>query len=342
MGLRYALGMIALSLRPLAAVAPLLFLLARPATVSAQGALTPPGAPAPGMVSLQQLDAKAERRTPITSAPFVISVPGSYYLVANLAVANGDTAIQIASAGVTLDLNGFDISSSSSPAAGDAISISGTFRNISIRNGSIRGAVSLAGSTFSGAGFLNGIVATGTARTVRVDHVSVSRCLGAGIDLGLTSNPNTVSHCAVSTVGGLGIRASIVSDCVVTECGGANAIAASSVSNSRGENVSTGRGVSAESATNSIGVAISNTGLVAFTASGCRGRSTSGNGLEGDQAINCSGESVSGLGITMTGTATFCRGARNGGIAISCGNAIGCTVDGSGTVDAVVKSLGTP
>ena len=41
-------------------------------TVFAQGSLTPPGAPAPTMKTLAQI----EPRMPISSAPFTISVPG--------------------------------------------------------------------------------------------------------------------------------------------------------------------------------------------------------------------------------------------------------------------------
>ena len=42
----------------------------------AQGSLTPPGAPAATMRSLDQI----EPRLPISSLPFSISQPGSYYL----------------------------------------------------------------------------------------------------------------------------------------------------------------------------------------------------------------------------------------------------------------------
>src|ERR1700722_17008335 len=40
-----------------------------------QGSLTPPGAPAPTMLTLSQI----EPRTPISSLPFNITRPGSYY-----------------------------------------------------------------------------------------------------------------------------------------------------------------------------------------------------------------------------------------------------------------------
>ena len=84
-------------------------------TIHAQGSLTPPGAPAPTMKSLAQI----EPRTPISSAPFTISVPGSYYLTTNVTVSAGD-AIIIAANNVTLDLNGFTISSTRPVAATDS------------------------------------------------------------------------------------------------------------------------------------------------------------------------------------------------------------------------------
>ncbi len=59
-------------------------------TAIAQGPLTPPGAPAPTMKTLDQV----EVRTPITNLPYTITQPGSYYLIANL---TGTAVITIAS-----------------------------------------------------------------------------------------------------------------------------------------------------------------------------------------------------------------------------------------------------
>src|SRR5260370_6407387 len=85
-------------------------------TLFAQGNLAPPGAPAPTMKSLDQIEA----RTPISSAPFTISAPGSYYLTKDLSVTTGN-GITISADNVTLDLNGFTISSTAASATGTAI-----------------------------------------------------------------------------------------------------------------------------------------------------------------------------------------------------------------------------
>jgi hypothetical protein len=52
----------------------------------AQGILTPPGAPTPTMKTLDQIEA----RTPISSLPFTITGPGSYYLTKSLNVTTGN------------------------------------------------------------------------------------------------------------------------------------------------------------------------------------------------------------------------------------------------------------
>src|SRR2546423_776646 len=84
-------------------------------SIFAQGSLTPPGAPAPTMKALDEIEprinlqaspAPASVDTTNANYHFIINQPGSYYLSANLGVTklNG---IKINSQGVTLDLNGF-------------------------------------------------------------------------------------------------------------------------------------------------------------------------------------------------------------------------------------------
>src|SRR4051794_35854724 len=93
--------------RPYAAVVSLILAIL-PGSIWAQGALTPPGAPAATMRSLDQI----EPRTPISSLPFTISSSGSYFLTKNLLVANAN-GITINATNVDLDLRGFTISATS-------------------------------------------------------------------------------------------------------------------------------------------------------------------------------------------------------------------------------------
>lgn len=101
--------------------------------VLAQGALTPPGAPAATMKTLEQV----EPRRPISALPFTIAAPGSYYLTTNLVNTSGLNGLQIQSPNVTLDLNGFSIIGNTGALAGIAINVIST--NLVIRNGSVSG-----------------------------------------------------------------------------------------------------------------------------------------------------------------------------------------------------------
>ena len=118
----------------------------QPLFVRAQGALTPPGAPAPTMKSLDQI----EPRTPVAANTtpgdandtYIISQPGSYYLTTNIAITTnnfGGHAIEILANNVTLDLNGFFVSCASTNAGSAGIYIANTQTNITVRNGSLTG-----------------------------------------------------------------------------------------------------------------------------------------------------------------------------------------------------------
>jgi len=101
---------------------------------AAQGSLAPPGAPAPTMKTLEQI----EPRTPISALPYVIDTPGSYYLTGTLhATSNG---ITIAAQHVTLDLMGFTLFGSVITNA-TGIHIAGgnevMLRSIVVRNGGV-------------------------------------------------------------------------------------------------------------------------------------------------------------------------------------------------------------
>ena len=75
--------------------------------VMGQGSLTPPGAPGETMKTLEEVYERTDPRTPISSLPYTISEPGSYYLTGNLSsTTNG---IVIESNFVTVDLMGFSL-----------------------------------------------------------------------------------------------------------------------------------------------------------------------------------------------------------------------------------------
>ena len=297
-------------------------LLAIPALGFAQGALTPPsgaflgGAPAPTMKSLDQIEA----RTPLGAvggsfAAISIDSPGSYVLLGNLSVRAGD-GITINSDNVTLDLNGFTISSSANPASGTAVLFPSSRHNIVIRNGHIggAGAVDPATGGFSGAGFSKGIFSTGTLDNSLVSEITLSGLALYGIYL---DSGSTVDRCVVVSCYGIGIVGQAVTNCSATNCGNTS--------------------IQGISVSNSYGASVAGTGISATSASNCIGTSTSGIGLIATQsAANCSGSTQSGTyglrvataGATpVLGSAESCKGtvASGSGVGLSAGSASNCT-----------------
>ncbi len=94
------------------------------------GPLDPPGAP-------DSTDGVRLPGTPVSSLPFSIEKPGSYYVTRDLTMASSGNGIIIAADDVTIDLNGFTLRGGDTGAAG--ISNAGVERtNLTIRNGVIR------------------------------------------------------------------------------------------------------------------------------------------------------------------------------------------------------------
>ena len=292
----------------------------QPSALRAQGSLTPPGPPAPTMKTLDQIEA----RTPISSAPFIISQPGSYYLTTNLAIANG-VAITITTNGVTLDLNGFTISSALNPASGTGILL-GSPSDITICNGHIRGGVTNNAGIYGGSGFAYGIDYFGSApANVHVSNVSISGCLSSGINIG-DYGDSTVESCTVRTVGSYGIIASTIKSCTAIDCGD-TAISGDQVFGSRGQSSASGDGITAYTiARDCYGYSISGHGLFDFgAAQNCYGHSSgSGTGLYAETALNCEGSSSSGEGLSANNTAQNCYGSSSSYTGLYAAVAIGC------------------
>ncbi|HWY78211.1 MAG TPA: right-handed parallel beta-helix repeat-containing protein [Verrucomicrobiae bacterium] len=102
------------------------------AHVFPQGTLTPPGPPVPTMKSLQQI----EPRTPISSLPFTITDPGSYYVTGNLTGVSNFDGIDIQTPYVDLDLRGFTLTGANGSGHGIAVP-SGPVDGISIHDGNL-------------------------------------------------------------------------------------------------------------------------------------------------------------------------------------------------------------
>ncbi|WP_367870516.1 hypothetical protein [Luteolibacter sp. Populi] len=229
----------------------LCFVLMLPSVAFSQGPVEPPaGPPVPSMRTLDQIESRrplVAGTTGVAIAPagtITISQGGSYYLTGNLAVTTGN-GIAIAADDVTLDLNGFSISSASASSTGTAILLSGSRSRIGISNGHVR-----SGATYQnnpgavvGPGFANGIWADGAAPDgARVSNLSITGVTNFGIWLGAKSSC-IVQGCSVNQVGAIGIRAGVVTDCTATMVGTFDSgltIQAERISNSTGTQAAAG------------------------------------------------------------------------------------------------------
>jgi hypothetical protein len=271
--------------RQMKVLATVLLLTILTAVLRAQGSLTPPGAPAPTMKSLAQVEA----RTAITNTSNVgINQPGSYYLTTNITVTSGH-GVAILCSNVMLDLNGFTLSSTDPSANGYGIYLSNSVRNITIMNGFIRGGLTNNGAnTYTGPGFSHGILDLGgIVGNILISRVQISGCRTAGIlmDLGTTT---TIESCHVQTIGGSGLTAATVRDSSVIDCRN-NGITSELIIGCRGES-QTAIGLNATVVKDSVGVTHSGTyGISGQLVVNSHGHSTAGTaGLKAANAVACS------------------------------------------------------
>ena len=179
----------------------------------AQGSLTPPGAPAPAMKTMAQV----EPRTPISSAPYYITQPGSYYLTTNITATGHGIIIQADR--VTVDLMGFSLLGSrgaSSCGISLTASSNAALHDVVVRGGTV--------SCF-GYGLL-----CGNAQNCRFEGLTISSNVNVGVtlsgDSGL-SGGNTIADCTISDSNATGIilrgqygqcNANTVAHCVIKGC----------------------------------------------------------------------------------------------------------------------------
>jgi parallel beta-helix repeat protein len=287
----------------------------------AQGPLTPPGAPAPTMKTLDEIEPRTNlQATPAPSGVsttdpdycYVINQPGSYYLSANLIVQalvkpNG---ILINATDVTLDLNGFRISRGTTGGGGGGIDIASMAHRASIRNGSISGF----------AYGVHNVVGAGDPTACVFRGLAVSGCTQFGIEAG----PGALLEAcrAHDNTGSVGIQT----------LSGSTLINCSAYGNESSETASIG--ISAGS-----GSTISH--CTARSNSSPAGTSpTAGVGFQvgsGSTIVNCTASANQGDGIRLTGNRSHvlgntCAGNSTGGQGANIhltNLATACRVDGN-------------
>ena len=173
-----------------------------PVSLYAQGSLTPPGAPAPTMLTLSQI----EPRTPVDAVhtpgnsanEFIISQPGSYYFTTNVFGASSQNGINIAANDVTLDLNGFSLIGPST--ADSAIVIASGTSNSIVKNG-----------TISGWGTLDdGVLSLGN--NVNLENLNVS---AGSVGIQCSGDGSVIKNCTISHAGQWGVYLS-GSNCLIS------------------------------------------------------------------------------------------------------------------------------
>jgi len=159
----------------------------------AQGSLTPPGAPAPTMKTLAQI----EPRTPISALPYTIEESGSYYLTGPLFSAG--PGIIVAASDVTIDLMGFTIHGSQNTNHPGIQALGGEdvmLRNVVIRNGGI---------TRFGAGVLIQNTQSGSVRDLVIHQNAAEGVILRNVGSGVCSDI-TVENCTITDNGSDGVR----------------------------------------------------------------------------------------------------------------------------------------
>jgi len=211
------------------------------------------GAPQPTMRTLYQV----EPRTPLVAGSpgvtvtaggnITISQPGSYYLTANVALTGGN-GITITNGPVTIDLNGFSVSTTAAATGSGILATTGS--TVIVSNGSISCSGSVNGTTgaITGQSFEYGINMFSSFQAT-VTKVNISGISNKAIYLDKDYATSIESCTALNCVNGF--EAATISNCTATAIG-QFAIVGELVSNCVGKSY-VGTGISGLLVNNSIG-----------------------------------------------------------------------------------------
>jgi hypothetical protein len=255
---------------------------------------------------MKSLDQIASQGIPLNSTNtlgdasnhFIISQSGSYYLTGNLAVTEAN-AIRVSAAGVTIDLNGFEISHTGGTGS-DGITILTTAHRCTVKNGSINAfndGVDTITTTARGCLFRDLSATASTGIAIRVgqgavlDNCRVHDCSGlAGI---ATGNGATLVNCTASNNSAMN-AIQTGNGCALTNC---------TASGNTGTNgITTG-----------IGCSLNNCAAISNTISG-----VAINTLDGCSLTNCSAASnTATAAIATTNNCSLNNCSANSNAAVS-------------------------
>ncbi len=163
--------------------------------------------------------------TPISSLPYTITQPGSYYVTSNLdgsGMGNGGVGINILADNVTLDLMGFTLD------GGGAANSTGirmmSSKKVTLKNGTVR--------RFGKAGIYHPYTLNGHMKILNVRSLDNGHVAGAGAGIHVGSRGAIVIGCVAGNNAGMGIRtgsSAIVKQNTVYGNGGGSGTALSSV-----------------------------------------------------------------------------------------------------------------
>lgn len=303
-------------------------------SIRGAGPLAPPGAPAPTMKSLDEIDAKLEKRTPISSLPFTITASGSYYVTGHLTGTASQHGISIDASDVTLDLGGFTLTGPTTDAATHAVRIIAGRSNVVVRDGIVRNWVG------------GGIIAESvTSKRIVVEGLTLSGPDGIGISLGSHS---TARDCMVELSGNTGISTGIscqIIDCRVVDTGGSGIVTGNSSTLINCTAVNAGQaGISVGSGSTLIGclsTECTGSGFALTSQSSVQNCTSDNNGSDGFSGLlgntlsGCAAKDNAANGFTFTTNCTLdgCTAASNQSNGINTGEAAsirGCTARANG------------